>query len=1251
MRLPYRNSYHASFACQDPSMMQFSDVKGDSDSREKVVSIVLGEVTLLLCNLKEPQKPTELAFQPKYGTIKAYAWCGDGYLVVGFSQGYIVVLSPQREISEEVSSVKYHRNTLDSLCVSKAAGKIASAGDDGIKIISMKDSLIAARPSETSVRRAARFAGTRAMARRESKEKEALSQSKPGKRMRPSAGRELRGMALHGALWEELGQGRQVQEALRGARLRVDVVVFTAAIAERRRSAEWSQALSLLGTMGHHFLQPNVVTYNTSLGASRWSSALLLLRKTAQFLQTDVITCNTFLGCLSSAKGKWPLALAELGGIEPDIVTCNSLITSCERSAQWRRAIAFSEMAEADVVSYSAAVRCQRWPFALQLLADAASAAVQLNLIAYNAAASVTAARWRRVLQVLRHICRNHLRQDIITLNAAITSTTSGAWRHSLLLLSTAAPVPTVVSFNGAISSCEKAVQWQRAALLFEALHHRSTVSFGAVISAFEKAGRWQQAVALWEDAPEVDLILCNALISACEKAGQWRQALHILERVHLQRLQLDDVISFNSAISACEKAICWPLAFDLLRELQAHALQPTVITYNSVLSALRSGGSWAGGRAVGPLLAQMREARLAPDAATYEAAVESLGGSLASTKSCEAVPSSHAVGGPRSVRKSGVRSESQPADLPLLSFCTEAGWVYCFLAKLTALSGTCNTRLAYLTSLREMTVIEGINENENKVVINTDVEPAFVALGPSHLAPGTGMNNRIWFYSCTDQSTAQCVNEQEYIGSVESVSLNSTHACVLIDAKSVKCDTPRGCFAALSGWSMLAARRSAEVRLYILAFGIADYRPCGTVRVVHGSWIELVNVELARTQIEAPLRVGLVGLGSIGQMVAQTLTQPDGQLPNVALGAVLVQRERPERPPELGDQALLTTSAEAFMAADWSLCVEAAGQPWVRSHGREVLAQGRDLLVTSVGVFTDDKLMEDFSSVAASSGSRLLLPAGAMPGLDWMSSAALDEVQEVTVEQRKRPEGWRGTPAESRMDLAALTEPQTVFEGPAREASSDWDVEAWEGDEAASQFPKNANIAAALALGTVGLDRLTVRLVADPTVLEARPTSRITLKGACGELAIEVKGKPLSQRTSRIVPFSVLKALKNLSSPEDDRSITCATIVGNFLIYAHSNGRLQYYSLVDGQEVNEYKHSNGIRKCYPNHEGTRVALIDTSGTAWLYNPVNDDCIQIADFPVTADRILWDSSDSTIFVACDQAGKPNPGPSTDRRHT
>ena len=208
--------------------------------------------------------------------------------------------------------------------------------------------------------------------------------------------------------------------------------------------------------------------------------------------------------------------------------------------------------------------------------------------------------------------------------------------------------------------------------------------------------------------------------------------------------------------------------------------------------------------------------------------------------------------------------------------------------------------------------------------------------------------------------------------------------------------------------------------------------------------------------------------------------------------------------------------SIQEFLAADWSLCVEAAGQPWVREYGKSVLSQGRDLLVTSVGVFTDDQFLEDLTNIARTSNARLLLPAGAMPGLDWMSSAALDEIDEITLEQRKRPEGWVGTPAEEHLDLSNLTQEATVFQGTARVA--------------ANQFPKNANIAAALALGTVGLDKLQVRLVADPNV--PGPTNKVSLRGKCGELSLEVRGKPLSQRTSRIVPFSVLKALKNLSSP-----------------------------------------------------------------------------------------------------------------------
>merc|ERR1711877_10536 len=109
---------------------------------------------------------------------------------------------------------------------------------------------------------------------------------------------------------------------------------------------------------------------------------------------------------------------------------------------------------------------------------------------------------------------------------------------------------------------------------------------------------------------------------------------------------------------------------------------------------------------------------------------------------------------------------------------------------------------------------------------------------------------------------------------------------------------------------------------------------------------------------------------------------------------------------------------------------------------------------------------------------------------MDWMSSAAFEHLEEVSVVQIKNPDGWIGTPAEEKVDLMSLTRPETIFDGTAREA--------------ATLFPKNANISAALALATVGLDATRVRLVADPGV--AGPMNKIELRGAAGELAIEVR-------------------------------------------------------------------------------------------------------------------------------------------------
>ncbi len=64
-----------------------------STKQENTVSLNLGRKTIYLYNLNDRDNQIELAFQPKYGQIISYRWYGDGYMMLGFSEGYFVVIS------------------------------------------------------------------------------------------------------------------------------------------------------------------------------------------------------------------------------------------------------------------------------------------------------------------------------------------------------------------------------------------------------------------------------------------------------------------------------------------------------------------------------------------------------------------------------------------------------------------------------------------------------------------------------------------------------------------------------------------------------------------------------------------------------------------------------------------------------------------------------------------------------------------------------------------------------------------------------------------------------------------------------------------------------------------------------------------------------------------------------------------------------------------------------------------------------
>ncbi len=263
--------------------------------------------------------------------------------------------------------------------------------------------------------------------------------------------------------------------------------------------------------------------------------------------------------------------------------------------------------------------------------------------------------------------------------------------------------------------------------------------------------------------------------------------------------------------------------------------------------------------------------------------------------------------------------------------------------------------------------------------------------------------------------------------------------------------------------------------------------------------------------------RVGLLGFGAIGRAILASAAQ--APVPGHQFSAVLVRpHQLAEAQATVPAGVAVVTTLDDLLALAPDVVVESAGQPAVAAHGAQVLARGTQLLLLSVGALADAALHAQLEQAARSGGARLVLPVGAIAGLDGLMALRQAGLQRVRYTSTKPPLAWLGTPAQDQFDLLALRSRTVVFEGSARAA--------------ALGFPKNANLAAAVALAGLGLDATTVQLVADPAA--TGNTGQIDAEGAASRLQVSVSGASTAAnpKTSGIVAFSVLSCLANAASP-----------------------------------------------------------------------------------------------------------------------
>ncbi|HZO27964.1 MAG TPA: aspartate dehydrogenase [Chloroflexota bacterium] len=261
------------------------------------------------------------------------------------------------------------------------------------------------------------------------------------------------------------------------------------------------------------------------------------------------------------------------------------------------------------------------------------------------------------------------------------------------------------------------------------------------------------------------------------------------------------------------------------------------------------------------------------------------------------------------------------------------------------------------------------------------------------------------------------------------------------------------------------------------------------------------------------PLIVGLIGYGAIGRRLAKAIVA--GEAGHCELGAVLVRRpERIDQDTVAKLGCTVTGDAADFLATRLDLVVEVAGHDALKAYAEDILRQGKDLLLISVGALADPRFEKRLHRAAHDYGQRVYLASGAIAGIDAISAAAVGRLDSVTHSVRKPPAGL--LPPDEVAQAEASGEPRVLYEGPAREA--------------ALRFPENVNVAAAVSLAGLGLDRTIVRVVADPTVV--RNTHEIEARGEFGELRIVLQNIPTENpKTGRLTAMSMVKALRSLTA------------------------------------------------------------------------------------------------------------------------
>ncbi len=247
-------------------------------------------------------------------------------------------------------------------------------------------------------------------------------------------------------------------------------------------------------------------------------------------------------------------------------------------------------------------------------------------------------------------------------------------------------------------------------------------------------------------------------------------------------------------------------------------------------------------------------------------------------------------------------------------------------------------------------------------------------------------------------------------------------------------------------------------------------------------------------------IKIGVAGCGALGSIVCNALQ--DGINGYIFIGVSDVN-DTPYTVPNLSFDELATQC---------DMVVECLPPAIVPTLAKAVFSHDKTLVMISACAML---LYPDIKDMAAQSNGRLLIPSGAIAGLDAISALKVAGIESATIATTKLPKGLKGAPyiVENNIDLEALNDPKMIFRGNAYEA--------------AKAFPANVNVAATLSIAGIGPEKTMVEVWADPHAPGNKHEIIVTGGSSTIRTAVENMPDPTNPKSSMLAGYSIVAALK----------------------------------------------------------------------------------------------------------------------------